>query len=182
MARAATPELAAAVSAAGGLGGLGSAMLPVDELRRQAARVRELTERPFQLNFFCHLRPEIAPAVAARAREYFAPLYDELGLGEPPEPSSPGVEFDDARLEALLELRPPIVSFIFGLPRPDALAAIREAGIRVLASATTVAEAEQLERRGVDAIVAQGAEAGGHRGSFLVEGDDGPVGTLALVP
>jgi nitronate monooxygenase len=182
MAGAATPELAAAVSGAGGLGALGSAMLPADELRRQTAAVRELTDRPFQLNFFCHQRPEIGAEAAAQAREYFAPLYDELGLGEPPEPMAPPVDFDDEHLEALLDLRPPVASFHFGLPRSEALAAVRDAGIVVLASATTVAEAEELERRGVDAVVAQGAEAGGHRGSFLVEGDDGPVGTLALVP
>jgi nitronate monooxygenase len=182
MAGAATPALAAAVAEAGGLGALGSAMLPPDELRRQTEQLRELTDRPFQLNFFCHEPPPLDDQVAARAREYFAPLYDELGLGDPPEPSTPAIEFDDARLEALLELRPPVVSFHFGLPPHDALAAIREAGVRVLATATTVAEARHLDEHGVDAVVAQGGEAGGHRGSFLVEGDDGPVGTLALVP
>src|SRR5918999_4733794 len=182
MAGAATPALAAAVSGAGGLGALGSAMLPPDELRRQAAEVRERTDRPFQLNFFCHEPPEVGGDVGVRAREYFAPLYDELGLGEPPEPSAPAIHFDDGRLEALLEIRPPVVSFHFGLPGRDALAAIRDAGLTVLASATTVAEAEHLDEHGADAVIAQGAEAGGHRGSFLVEGDDGPVGTLALVP
>jgi nitronate monooxygenase len=182
MASAATPALAAAVAEAGGLGALGSAILPVDELRRQAAEMRDRTDRPFQLNFFCHEPPEVGGDMAARAREYFAPLYDELGLGEPPQPSAPAIEFDEARLEALLEIRPPVVSFHFGLPPRDALAAIREAGMLVLASATTVAEAEHLEAHGVDGVVAQGAEAGGHRGSFLVEGDDGPVGTLALIP
>ena len=182
MASAATPALAAAVSEAGGLGALGSAMLPVDELRRQTAEVRERTDRPFQLNFFCHEPPEVGGDVAVRAREYFAPLYDELGLGEPPQPGAPAIHFDDARLEALLELRPPVVSFHFGLPPEDALTAVREAGLVVLATATTVAEARHLEAHGVAAVVAQGTEAGGHRGSFLVEGDDGPVGTLALVP
>jgi nitronate monooxygenase len=182
MASAATPALAAAVSEAGGLGALGSAMLTPDELRRQAAEVRERTDRPFQLNFFCHEPPELGADVAARAREYFAPLYDELRLGEPPEPGAPPIHFDEARLEALLDIRPPVVSFHFGLPARDALAAVRDAGLTVLASATTVAEAEHLKEHGVDAVVAQGAEAGGHRGSFLVDGDDGPVGTLALVP
>ena len=182
MASAATPALAASVSNAGALGALGSAMLPVDELRRQTAELRAQTGRPFQLNFFCHRRPQIEEQAASAARERFAALYDELGLGAPPAPSAPPIDFDDARLEALLELRPAVVSFHFGLPPDDALAAIRAAGMRVLASATTVAEAARLEERGVDAVVAQGAEAGGHRGSFLVEGDDGPVGTLALVP
>src|SRR5918998_2566245 len=82
MASAATPQLAAAVSGAGGLGALGSAMLDVDELRRQAAAVRELTERPFQLNFFCHPHPDVGPRAAEAARAAVAPLYDELGLGE----------------------------------------------------------------------------------------------------
>jgi nitronate monooxygenase len=182
MAGAATPELTAAVSDVGGLGGLGSAMLPPDELRRQAAAVRELTDRPFQLNFFCHPPPQVDPEQVARVREGLAGVYAELGLGEPPEPRAPEIAFDDARLEAVLEIRPAVVSFHFGLPAPAALAAIRETGARVLASATTVAEARQLEQAGADAVVAQGTEAGGHRGSFLVEGDDGPVGTLALVP
>jgi nitronate monooxygenase len=182
MASAATPALAAAVSDAGGLGALGSSMLPVDELRRETAELRERTERPFQLNFFCHVPPEVSGELAERAREYFAPLYDELGLGDPPQPRAPAVHFDEARLEALLELQPPVVSFHFGLPPQDALDAIQAAGMLVLASATTVAEARHLEAHGVDAVVAQGAEAGGHRGSFLVDGDDGPVGTLALVP
>jgi nitronate monooxygenase len=182
MASGATPELAAAVSEAGGLGGPGSAMLPVDDLRRQAERIRELTDRPFQLNFFCHEIPEIDQGAAARARERFAAIYAELGLGEPPEPTTPDIRFDEERLAALLELRPAAASFHFGLPEPEELAAIKAAGIVVLASATTVLEARALEAGGVDAVIAQGAEAGGHRGSFLVAGDDGPVGTLALVP
>jgi nitronate monooxygenase len=182
MARVAGPELAAAVSGAGALGGLGSAMLDVDELRAQAAQVRASTDRPFQLNFFCHPRPQVEAADARAARARLAPLYEELGLGEPPEPSTPPIDFDASRLDALLAIRPAVASFHFGLPDGAAIAACREAGITVLASATTVAEARDLEERGVDAVVAQGAEAGGHRGSYLVDGDDGPVGTLALVP
>ena len=154
----------------------------MDELRAQVAAVRAGTDRPFQLNFFCHEPPHLDPAAISAAMAALAPLYAELGLGEPPEPSTPPVAFDEQRLEALLEIHPPVVSFHFGLPGVEALAACREAGITVLASATTVAEARDLEERGVDAVVAQGAEAGGHRGSYLVDGDDGPVGTLALVP
>ena len=182
MASAATPELVAAVSGAGGLGSLGSAMLPPDELLAQAGAVRERTDRPFNVNFFCHEPPELDPPEVGRARERFAVPYGELGLGEPPEPSVPPIAFDEARLEALLEIRPAVASFHFGLPAESALEAIREAGSRIISSATTVAEAEHLAERGVDAVIAQGAEAGGHRGSFLVDGDDGPVGTLALVP
>jgi nitronate monooxygenase len=182
MASVATPRLAAAVSKAGGLGALGSAMLPVDEVRGQAEQVRAETDRPFQLNFFCHARPELGDEAVAAAGRELSGLYSELGLDGPPEAEDWPIEFDAARLEALLEIRPSVVSFHFGLPDDAALAACHDAGMRVLASATTVAEALELERRGADAVVAQGAEAGGHRGSFLVAGDDGPVGTLALVP
>ena len=182
MASVATPELAAAVSAAGGLGALGSAILSPDELRAQVAAVRAATDRPFQLNYFVRQDPEIEAAAAAAARASIAPIYSELGLGEPPEPELPPIGFDADRLDALLDVRPPVVSFHFGLPGDDALSACHKAGITVLASATTVAEARELEARGADAVVAQGAEAGGHRGSFLVDGDDGPVGSLALVP
>jgi nitronate monooxygenase len=182
MASVATPQLAAAVSKAGGLGALGSAVLSPEDLRREAEQVRAVTDRPFQLNFFCHPAPRFAAEAAAAARAEVTGLYAELGLGEPPAAEVWPIEFDAARLEALLEIRPSAVSFHFGLPDDAALAACRDAGLRILASATTVAEARELEARGVDAVVAQGAEAGGHRGSFLVAGDDGPVGTLALVP
>jgi nitronate monooxygenase len=182
MGGAATAELVAAVSSAGGLGSLGSAVLPPDELVRQAKAVRAATDRPFNVNFFCHQPPVLSQRDAAHGRGRFGALYRELGLGEPPEPSVPPIAFDEARLEALLEIRPAAASFHFGLPDRAALEAVREAGCRVLSSATTVAEAEHLVERGADAVIAQGAEAGGHRGSFLVAGDDGPVGTLALVP
>ena len=183
MATVATPELAAAVSGAGGLGALGARRcFRWTRVRTQAAAVRAATDRPFQLNFFCHPPPSLVPDAARAARSEVAPLYDELGLGEPPEASTPAIGFDEARLHALLELAPPVVSFHFGLPDSAALAACRDAGIRVLASATTVSEALALEAAGADAVIAQGAEAGGHRGSFLVDGDDGPVGALALVP
>jgi nitronate monooxygenase len=182
MAGAATPELAAAVSGAGGLGALGSAVLGVEELRREVDAVRAVTDAPFNLNFFCHRQPRPTAELADRARARVAPLYAELGLGDPPAAGDDPTRFDAGRLAAVLELRPAVVSFHFGLPEAEAVSEIRGAGSRVIASATTVAEAVELEQRGVDAVIAQGAEAGGHRGSFLVEGDEGPVGTLALVP
>ena len=182
MAGAATPELAAAVSAAGGLGALGSAVLDPDELRAQAAAVRAATDAPFNVNFFCHSAPEVGEAEASAARERIAPLYADRGLGEPPEAEVPPIAFDEPRLEALLEIRPAVASFVFGLPEPAAVEALRDAEIRVIAAATTVAEAVRLRDLGADAVIAQGAEAGGHRSSFLVDGDDGPIGTLALVP
>lgn len=182
MAGVTTPELAAAVSGAGALGSLGSATTPPETLLDQAAELRALTDRPFNLNFFCHEAPELSHADVNRARENVQPLYDEVGLGRSPEPVIPPISFDQGRLSALLEIAPAVASFHFGLPADSALAAISEAGTKIIASATTVSEAVHLADRGVDAVIAQGAEAGGHRGSFLVAGDDGPVGTLALVP
>ncbi len=181
MAGATTPELASAVSEAGGLGSLGAAVLSPAELARQVAAFRARVPGPLNLNFFCHEPPDpgkLDPGVRGDLRA----LYQELGLGEPPEPRVPPLDFDDERLDAVLELRPEVVSFHFGLPADAVMGRLRDAGCRVISSATTVAEAEQLAARGVDAVIAQGAEAGGHRGSFLVEGDEGPVGGFALVP
>lgn len=182
MAGAATPELAAAVTNAGGLGSIGAAVLGPDELRDTAAALREATDGPFNLNFFCHEQPSLDDAAAAAASERVRPLYEEHGIEGHPEPAVPPLGFGADRLEALLEVRPAVASFHFGLPDDAALEAIHDAGCMVLSSATTVAEAVALAERGADAVIAQGAEAGGHRGSFLVDGDDGPVGTLALVP
>jgi nitronate monooxygenase len=182
MASAATPELAASVSGAGGLGSLGSAILPPDEVVMQAEAVRKSTDRPFNVNFFCHRTPDLSEPEAARARERFGALYEEHGIEEPVEPAVPPIAFDESRLAALLEVRPAVASFHFGLPDRSSLDAVREAGCRIICTATTVGEAKSLAERGVDAVIAQGAEAGGHRGSFQVSGDDGPVGTLALIP
>lgn len=176
-----TPELTAAVSTAGGLGSFGAATVPPDSLQEIAAAIRDLTDRPFNLNFFCHDTPALPDPQGDAVLDDLRPLYEEFGLGEPPPPAVPPIAFDRDRLEALLEVRPAVVSFHFGLPEEEATTAIRENGSRIISSATTVAEAVLLNERGVDAIIAQGAEAGGHRASFLVEGDDGPVGTFALV-
>jgi len=182
MAGPAGPELATAVSAAGGLGSLGAAVLPAEEMLRQGRAVQERTERPFNVNFFCHAPPDIADLATPSPRDRLRPCYEELGIGEPANPVVPPFVFDDERLAAVLELRPAVVSFHFGLPEQEALEALKEAGCRLLCSATTLGEGIELAERGVDAVIAQGGEAGGHRGSFMVAGDDGPVGTIALVP
>ena len=129
MAGAATPELAATVSAAGALGSLGSATLTPDELLAQAQAVRDSTDRPFNVNFFCHPVPELDAPAVARARERLGDLYLEFDLGEPPVPSIPPIAFDEARLEALLEIRPAVASFHFGLPAETAVRAVRGAGL-----------------------------------------------------
>lgn len=182
MAGSATPELAAAVANAGGLGSLGVAMMKPQELRDAVGQLRKLTNKPFNLNFFVHEEPNLASYDARPMQQALAPLYSEFGLGAVPEPASPAPAFSDEQLALLLEIAPRVVSFHFGLPRGDAMAKLHAAGIKVIGCATTVAEARALEAGGADAIIAQGHEAGGHRGTFLGGVDRGTVGTMALVP
>jgi nitronate monooxygenase len=176
-----TPELVAAVSNAGALGSLGGAVLPPDELRDAIAAIRRLTDRPFAVNLFAPLPPPQVDAGAVAAMQtVLAPLRAELSLSEPQDvPSAPPPGLVEAQLAVVAEERVPVFSFTFGtLP----LEAVRETGCVILGTATTVAEAVELERLGVDAIVAQSGEAGGHRGTFLGSFDDAVVGGVAHVP
>ena len=183
MAGSATVELVAAVSNAGGIGSMGYAETPSEQIRQDVGRIRELTDKPFNLNFFAHDTPVNDPQVIESTRQRLAAFYRAAGLSEiPRDVSEPLFTFTDERLEMLLEIKPPIVSFHFGLPRGEAVAALKNAGCRILCSATTTAEAVALEQSGVDIVIAQGWEAGGHRGSFGVNHEDHGVGTLALVP
>ena len=182
MITAATIDLVAAVSNAGGLGSLGSAMFSVEEVKEETAALRRLTNKPINLNFFVHPEPDLRLYDAHPMQAALKPLYSELGLGDVPAPRSPAPAFNAEMLACVLELRPNIVSFHFGLPNIAAMHALKEAGIVILGSATTVAEARHLETHGADAIIAQGAEAGGHRGTFLDGDETGTVGTMALVP
>ena len=177
-----SPALVAAVSNAGALGSLGCATLPAKAARDQVEEIRRSSNRPFGLNFFVHPAPRIDAQVAHRLRARLSAYYDEFGLGSVPEPNVPFPHFDQERLQLVLDLRPRVVSFHFGLPPADTLTRIKQTGAFVLSSATTVAEARRLEAEGADGIIAQGFEAGGHRGTFT-EGDGaGLVGTMALVP
>jgi nitronate monooxygenase len=175
-----TPELVAAVSNAGALGSVAGAMLAPDVIREQIRAVRELTDRPFAVNIFAPI--DIGPfepaAVDAMQRE-LGRYREELGLGEPGELRLPPPGLVDAQLEVIADERPPVFSFTFGIPD---LRRVREAGCAILGSATTVPEAVALERAGVDAVVAQAYEAGGHRGTFLGPFERGLVGGVALVP
>jgi nitronate monooxygenase len=176
------PALVAAVCNAGALGSLGCGPLPTQAVRAQIEEIRRSTNRPFNLNFFAHAAPQIEACVARRVGERLAVYYDELGLGAVPEPIDPLPRFDEERLGLILDLRPRVVSFHFGLPPREMLTRIKQAGCVVLSSATTVAEARALEAQGADAVIAQGVEAGGHRGTFSSGGGAGLVGTMALVP
>lgn len=183
MAGAGLSALAIAVAQAGGLGSLPCALLTAEQLRREVASFRAATPHPLNLNFFCHHppRPDEARAAAWRAR--LAPYYRELGVDPTaPVPSSSRAPFDAALCGLVEELRPEVVSFHFGLPEPGLLARVRATGAKILSSATTVAEARWLADAGCHAIVAQGLEAGGHRGMFLSDDITTQLGTLALVP
>lgn len=176
-------ELAAAVSAAGGLGSLACAALGPDQVRAEVALIRERTDRPFNLNFFCHAPPVPDAGREAAWRTRLAPYYAKLGL----DPAAPlafanRAPFDETACALVEELRPPVVSFHFGLPDQALLRRVKDAGAVVLSSATTAREARWLEAHGADAVVAQGAEAGGHRGMFLNDATASQVGTFALVP
>jgi nitronate monooxygenase len=176
-------DLTASVSAAGGLGSLACAALTPDQVRAEVATIRQRTDKPFNLNFFCHV-PDAPTAEREMAwRSRLAPYYREFGL----DPTSPitmanRAPFGDAMCEVVEELSPKVVSFHFGLPDERLLQRVRRAGCLVFSSATTVAEARWLDERGVDAVIAQGAEAGGHRGMFLTQTLASQVGTFALVP
>jgi nitronate monooxygenase len=176
-------ELAAAVSEAGGLGSLPCAMLSADKAREQVTKIRARTNNPFNLNFFCHRPPASDNAREASWRDRLEPYYLELGL-DPNAPNNVPVRapFDDALCRMVEEVRPAVASFHFGLPAPDLVKRVKAAGCKVVSSATTADEARWLEDRGVDAVIAQGNEAGGHRGIFLSDDISTQAGTFALVP
>jgi nitronate monooxygenase len=174
--------LAIAVSSAGGLGALPCAMLHA-AVEAEVASIRAATDRPFNLNFFCHVPPVFDAERERRWREVLSPYYEEFGIAVDDISDSPSrAPFDGAAAALVEALRPPVVSFHFGLPAPALLARVRATGARIVASATTVDEARWLDGRGVDAIIAQGLEAGGHRGMFLGSDATAQLGTFALLP
>ncbi len=183
MAGATTSAMAVAVAKAGGLGSLPCAMLGPDQVRAVLRIARQYTSEPINLNFFCHAPPAFDPARDAAWRRRLRHYYTELGLDpQSPAPAAGGAPFGEALCDVVEELRPEIVSFHFGLPCKDLLDRVKRTGAKILASATTVEEALWLEDRGCDAIIAQGLEAGGHRGSFLSDDIATQIGTMALVP
>jgi nitronate monooxygenase len=183
MAGAQGSALAIAVSNSGGLGSLPCAMLTPDAMRDELRAIRAGTSAPYNVNFFVHRQPDIDVEAEARWRALLAPYYADAGIDPNDIPSSAGrVSFDHDAADVLEEFQPPVVSFHFGLPEEALLARVKAWGSKVLASATTVEEAEWLDAHGVDAVIAQGIEAGGHRGMFLSGDLSTQIGTFALVP
>lgn len=175
--------MAIAVSNAGGLGSLPCAMLSPLALRQELEALGQGTSRPFNLNFFCHT-PPVPDETRERAwRQVLAPYFAEHGIDVATLPSGPGrIPFSAEAADILEGVKPAVVSFHFGLPPADLLARVRAWGSKIVSSATTVDEALWLEAQGVDAVIAQGLEAGGHRGIFLSDDLSTQVGTFALLP
>ena len=176
-------RLAVAVSAAGGLGSLPCAMLDAAGLRHELTTLTGKTSKPYNLNFFCHTPPTPQPQQEAAWRKVLAPYYAEQGIDPASIAAGPGRQpFSQEMAELLEEFRPAVVSFHFGLPSAELLARVKACGAKILSSATTVEEALWLEAHGADAIIAQGLEAGGHRGHFLDRDISRQLGTFALLP
>ena len=176
-------RLAAAACQAGALGSIPCAMLVPAALRQELQAMRGLTERPFNLNFFSHVPPEPDAAREARWREALVPYYEELGVDAASIASGPGrLPFNSDAAALVEEFRPAVVSFHFGLPEESLLERVRRSGAKIISSATTLDEALWLQKHGVDAVIAQGLEAGGHRGHFLDHDLSRQLGTLALLP
>ena len=175
--------LAIAVSSAGGLGSLPCAMLGPDAMRSELVAIKAQCGVRFNVNFFCHVPPPVSAEREEGWRAALAPYYKELGIEAATIPSGPGrIPFSAETADLLSEFRPAVVSFHFGLPSPELVGRAKSWGARILSSATTVEEALWLEAHGVDAIIAQGLEAGGHRGIFLSEDLTTQMGTSALLP
>jgi len=176
-------ELAIAVSNAGGLGSLPCAMLSGDAIRSELTAIRNRTDKPFNVNFFCHAAPSLNAEREAAWRTTLSPYYKEYGLDFDIIPDVPTrTPFCVEVADILEHFKPAVVSFHFGLPSPHLVTRVKAWGSKILSSATTVEEAQWLERHGADAIIAQGLEAGGHRGMFLSEDLTTQVGTFALLP
>jgi len=176
-----TPELVAAVSNAGGIGFIGAAYLTPQQIAEMAQAVRAKTSRPFGINLFAPTPEPTLPAHAALAVSRVAPFFEELGLPRPEIPQPKANPFD-AQLAATLDSNVAAFSFTFGALPETTVKAIKDRGVFVAGTATTVEEAVLLERAGVDAVIAQGSEAGGHRGTFAADHKSAMIGTISLVP
>jgi len=183
MAGVTSSEMVVAVSQAGGLGSLACALLSVEQARKELETIRRKTSRPINANFFCHQPPGDDPARQMNWRRRLDAYYRQLQADDNTSiPNSARAPFDDKMCDLVVEFHPEVVSFHFGLPHKNLLLRVRRAGAKILSTATSVDEARWLEDQGCEAIIAQGFEAGGHRGMFLTDDVSRQVGTMALVP
>ncbi|MDF2721777.1 MAG: nitronate monooxygenase [Paenibacillus sp.] len=176
-----TPELVAAVSNAGGMGNLGAGYLSPDQIRSAVTDIRQRTDRPFGVNLFIPDQAGESDAATSDMNDYLDRFRTKFGIATHPSIVKVAESFEE-QAAVLLELNVPVFSFTFGIPPLDLIEAMRQRGTFVIGTATTVEEGIRLEKAGVDAIVAQGSEAGGHRGTFVHQAADSLIGTMALVP
>lgn len=175
-------RLAVAVCNAGGLGSLPCALLSTDAMKKELEAIRAATAKPYNVNFFCHVPPTPSEAREKRWREALAPYFAELGIDPATIPPGPGrAPFTAEAADALEPYRPAVASFHFGLPEPALVARVKRWGSKIASSATTVEEARWLEAHGADLVIAQGAQAGGHRGIFLSDDLSSQQPTLELL-
>jgi nitronate monooxygenase len=182
MAGSSSVYMAVAVSEAGGLGSLACATLDVEELREELASAGRMTDKPLNVNFFAHAKPKQNDEANAAWLKRLSGHYGDLGVEVPGRLAPPIQPFDDARCAVVEEFAPAVVSFHFGLPEKRLLRRLEKVGCKIISSATTVAEAKWLADQGCSAVIAQGYEAGGHRGMFLTDDINTQLGTFALVP
>jgi nitronate monooxygenase len=175
-----TPAQVAAVSNAGGLGSVGASLLSPETIRAQVAEIRRLSDRPFMLNFFVQKTPAPSEEEVARAKEMLRPVWESLGWDSLPTPAKWCEDFA-AQFETLIELKPAVASFTFNILERSQVERLHAAGIAVVGTVTTVEEAQAWESIGADAVVASGVEAGGHRGTFLVDQREATMGALELL-
>ncbi|WP_139997435.1 NAD(P)H-dependent flavin oxidoreductase [Paenibacillus paridis] len=176
-----TPALVAAVSNAGGLGNLGAGYLTPEQIRIAIKQTRELTDQPFGVNLFVFNQPEESEETNEAMSKHLNFYRNELGIPQNPSLQKLSESFDE-QVHVVLEERVPVFSFTFGIPSQDRIQSMKQRGTFVIGTATTVDEAIRLEASGVEAIVAQGSEAGGHRGTFLKDASNSLIGLMALVP
>jgi nitronate monooxygenase len=175
-------DMPIAVSGAGGLGSFPCTTLTPAQVREEVTKIRTRVSKPINLNFFCHAVPQRNETIEDAWRKRLAPYYAELGVDQPASPTRTLAPFGAEMCDVVVEFKPEVVSFHYGLPEASLVKRVKDAGCTILSSATTVAEARWLEDNGADAIIAQGAEAGGHRGMFLTTETASQIGTFALVP
>ncbi|GGP08243.1 NAD(P)H-dependent flavin oxidoreductase [Oceanobacillus neutriphilus] len=177
-----TPELVAAVSNAGGLGTLGAGYLSPEQTRENIQKIKQLTDKPFAVNLFTPEIPEVKDAEIAQANEWLLPFREELHITEAPKVKEIQTAAFEQQIQITIEEHVPVCSFTFGIPSEDFLQRLKENHIIVIGTATTVSEAKANEDSGMDMVVMQGSEAGGHRGTFLGSFEDAMIGTMALIP
>lgn len=176
-----TPALVAAVSNAGGLGSLGAGYMTPDDIVKAIAEIHRLTSKPFAVNLFAGGYDGTGSSNTAAMLKLIAPWHERLGLPPPAAPAGSLPPFEQ-QVEAVISSNVPVFSFTFGIPAAEIMRQMKDRGIKLIGTATTVAEARALEQAGADAIAAQGSEAGAHRGTFFATPEDSLIGTIALVP